>query len=52
MAAAADPGLPMPAFIRGTIAYNNQQFDRALGFLLEAQKGYASDRPRRRTCIS
>ena len=28
-------------FIRGTIAYNNQQYDRALGFLLEAQKGYA-----------
>ena len=42
MAAAADPGLPMPAFIRGTIAYNNQQFDRAVVFLLEAQKGYAS----------
>jgi tetratricopeptide (TPR) repeat protein len=32
----------MPAFVRGTIAYNNQQFDRAVGFLLEAQKGYAS----------
>ena len=31
----------MPAFIRGTIAYNNQQFERALGFLLEARKGYA-----------
>jgi len=41
LAAAADPGLPMPAFIRGTIAYNNQQYDRALGLLLEAQKGYA-----------
>jgi choline-sulfatase len=41
LATAADPGLPMPAFIKGTIAYNNQQFDRALGFLLEAQKGYA-----------
>jgi arylsulfatase A-like enzyme/Flp pilus assembly protein TadD len=41
LAAAADPGLPMPAFIRGTIAYNNQQYDRALGFLLEARKGYA-----------
>ena len=42
LAAAADPGLPMPAFIRGTIAYNNQQFERAIGFLLEAQKGYAT----------
>ena len=41
LAAAADPGLPMPAFIRGTIAYNDQQFDRAVGLLLEAQKGYA-----------
>jgi arylsulfatase A-like enzyme/Flp pilus assembly protein TadD len=42
LAAAADPGLPMPAFIRGTIAYNHQQFERALPFLLEAQKGYAT----------
>jgi arylsulfatase A-like enzyme/Flp pilus assembly protein TadD len=41
LAAAVDPGLPMPAFIRGTIAYNNQQYDQALGFLLEARKGYA-----------
>lgn len=36
--AGADPGLPMPAFIRGTIAYYDQQFDRAVGFLLEARK--------------
>ena len=42
LAAAADPGLPMPAFIRGAIAYNDQQFDRALTFLLEARKGYAA----------
>jgi arylsulfatase A-like enzyme/tetratricopeptide (TPR) repeat protein len=41
LAAAADPGLPMLAFIRGTIAYNGQQFDRAVPLLLEAQKGYA-----------
>ncbi len=41
LAAAVDPGLPMPAFIRGTIAYNSQHYDQALGFLLEAQKGYA-----------
>jgi arylsulfatase A-like enzyme/Flp pilus assembly protein TadD len=42
LAAAADPGLPMTAFIRGTLAYNSQQFDRALPFLLDAQKGYAT----------
>ncbi len=41
LAAAVDAGLPMPAFIRGTIAYNNQQFERAIGFLLEARQGYA-----------
>jgi arylsulfatase A-like enzyme/Flp pilus assembly protein TadD len=41
LAAAAEPGLPMPAFIHGTLAYHHQQYERALGFLLEAQKGYA-----------
>jgi choline-sulfatase len=41
LAAAADPGLPMPAFIRGTLAYNSQHYDQALGFLLEARQGYA-----------
>ena len=41
LAATVDPGLPMPAFIRGTIAYNSQRYDQALGFLLEARKGYA-----------
>ena len=41
LAATVDPGLPMPAFIRGTIAYNHQRYDEALGFLLEARKGYA-----------
>jgi tetratricopeptide (TPR) repeat protein len=41
LAAKADPGLPMPAFIRGTIAYNNGQYDRALASLLEARQGYA-----------
>ena len=41
LAAAAEPGLPMPAFIRGTLAYNHQQYEPALGFLLQAQKGYA-----------
>ncbi len=41
LAAAAEPGLPMPAFIRGTLAYSHQQYEPALGFLLQAQKGYA-----------
>ncbi len=41
LAAKAEPGLPMPAFIRGTIAYNNGQYDRALASLLEARQGYA-----------
>ncbi len=42
LAAQVDHGLPMPAFIRGTIAYNDQDYDNALRFLLEAQRGYAS----------
>ena len=42
LVAAIDSGLPMPVFIRGTIAYNSQQYDKALGFLLEARKGYAT----------
>jgi arylsulfatase A-like enzyme/Flp pilus assembly protein TadD len=41
LAAAAEPGLPMPAFIRGTIAYNNQNYDQALTSLLEARHAYA-----------
>lgn len=48
LAAAAEPGLPMPAFIQGTIAYNNGQYDQALPSLLEARQGYAqrSTQPR------
>jgi choline-sulfatase len=42
LAAQVDPGLPMPAFIRGTIAYNDQDYDNALRFLVDAQRGYAS----------
>jgi arylsulfatase A-like enzyme/thioredoxin-like negative regulator of GroEL len=42
LAAQVDPGLPMRVFISGTIAYNNQDYDGALRFLLEAQRGYAS----------
>jgi arylsulfatase A-like enzyme/Flp pilus assembly protein TadD len=41
LAAKADPGLPMPAFIRGTIAYTNGQYPDAVRFLSEARKGYA-----------
>jgi tetratricopeptide (TPR) repeat protein len=42
LAAQVDPGLPMPAFIRGTIAYNGQDYEAALRFLYDAQRGYAS----------
>jgi choline-sulfatase len=48
LAAAAEPGLPMPMFIRGTLAYNGQQYDRAVGFLADARKAYSqrSTQPR------
>jgi choline-sulfatase len=48
LAARAEPGLPMLAFIRGTIAYNAQRYDEALRFLLEARNSYAqrSGQPR------
>ena len=39
LAAAVDPGLPMPAFIRGTIAYNNQHFDQATRIPARGAKG-------------
>jgi tetratricopeptide (TPR) repeat protein len=41
LAAEADPGLPMPAFIRGTIAFNKGQYPEAIALLQEARKGYA-----------
>jgi arylsulfatase A-like enzyme/predicted Zn-dependent protease len=41
LAAAADPGLPMPAFVRGTLAYNTRRYDEALRHLMEARDGYA-----------
>jgi arylsulfatase A-like enzyme/thioredoxin-like negative regulator of GroEL len=41
LAARAEPGLPMPALIRGTLAYNHQQYSEALLLLLEARRGYA-----------
>jgi arylsulfatase A-like enzyme/thioredoxin-like negative regulator of GroEL len=42
LAAKAEPGLPMPSFVRGTIAYTNQQYGDAVRWLLEAQKAYAA----------
>jgi arylsulfatase A-like enzyme/Flp pilus assembly protein TadD len=41
LAARADPGLPMPAFVRGMLAYNASRYAEALPPLLEAKKGYA-----------
>jgi arylsulfatase A-like enzyme/predicted Zn-dependent protease len=41
LAAQAEPGLPMPAFIRGTLAYNAQHYREALRHLMDARKGYA-----------
>ncbi len=42
LAAKAEPGLPMPAFIRGTIAYKIEDYSEALRLLLEAREGYAA----------
>ena len=41
LAAQADPGLPMPAFIRGMLAYKAKRHDEALRHLMEARKMYA-----------
>ena len=48
LAAAADPTLPMPAFIRGALDYNAQRYDTALPPLLEARAKFAqrSTQPR------
>jgi tetratricopeptide (TPR) repeat protein len=48
LAAAAEPGLPMPAFVRGTLAYNAQRYEEALPALTEARDGYTrrSTQPR------
>jgi arylsulfatase A-like enzyme len=42
LAAAAEPGLPMPAFVRGTLAYNAERYDEAVRSLTEARAGYAA----------
>jgi arylsulfatase A-like enzyme/predicted Zn-dependent protease len=41
LAAKAEPGLPMPLFIRGTIEYNSQRYGEALKYLLEARTAYS-----------
>lgn len=41
LAAAADPGLPMPAFVKGMLAYNARRYDEALRHLMAARDGYA-----------
>ena len=41
LAAKADPGLPMAAFIRGTLAYNAHRYEEGLQRLTEARKGFA-----------
>jgi choline-sulfatase len=40
LAAKAEPGLPMAAFIRGTLAYNARRYDQALQDLIEARQGF------------
>ena len=42
LAAKAEPGLPMPAFIRGTIAYKHEDYVEALRLLMAAREGYAT----------
>lgn len=48
LAAQAEPGLPMPAFIRGTLAHRAKQYEEAVRYLLQAKEGYArrSEQPR------
>jgi tetratricopeptide (TPR) repeat protein len=41
LAQKADPTLPLPAFIRGLIAYNQERFADALPHFMEAREGYA-----------
>ena len=42
LAAGAEPGLPMPAFVRGALAYQAQRYVDALPPLMEARAGFAS----------
>ena len=53
LAAKAEPGLPMPAFIRGTIAYNDAAIRRgARGAARSARRATRSDRRSRAICTS
>jgi arylsulfatase A-like enzyme/thioredoxin-like negative regulator of GroEL len=40
LAAEAEPGLPMPAFVRGALAYHAQRYAEALPALMEARTGF------------
>ena len=42
LAAKADPGLPLPAFVRGVLAHRAQRFSEAVPLLLQARDGYAT----------
>ncbi len=42
LAAQADPGLPLPAFVRGVLAHRGQRFSEAVPLLLQARDGYAT----------
>lgn len=42
LAAQADPGLPLPAFVRGVFAHRGQRYSEAVKYLLEARNGYAA----------
>jgi tetratricopeptide (TPR) repeat protein len=41
LAAQADPGLPVPEFVRGTIAHRDQRYAEAVPLLLKARQAYA-----------
>jgi choline-sulfatase len=41
LAAKAEPGLPMPAFVRGALAYEAGRYAEALPALMEARTGFA-----------
>jgi arylsulfatase A-like enzyme/Flp pilus assembly protein TadD len=42
LAAQADPGLPLPAFVRGMFAHQDQRYADAVKLLLQARDGYAT----------
>jgi arylsulfatase A-like enzyme len=42
LAAAADPGLPMPTYVRGLIAYHQQRYQEALPLLIQARDDWST----------